>query len=61
MQVDTDGTTALIAATKAYNMEIARLLVDAGAILTAKDDEGKTAYDYAKEKRYDDIANLVKP
>lgn len=60
-QMDNDGTTALIAAAKANNIEIVTLLVGAGASLTAKDNEGKNAYDYAVEKGYGDIAELVMP
>ena len=60
-QKENDGTTALIAAAKADNIEIVTLLVGAGASLTAKDGAGKTAYDYAVEKGYADIAETVKP
>ena len=60
-QKENDGTTALIAAAKADNIEIVTLLVGAGASLTEKDGAGKTAYDYAYEKGYTDIAEVVKP
>ena len=64
--IDTaNGRTALIRAVcameRCFSAEMISTIVDLGADLTVKDNEGKTAYDYAVEKGYSDIAELVKP
>ena len=58
------GDTPLICATKYAGGKAAtvKLLVDAGTNATLKDDDGKTALDYAKEKgQKEAIALLENP
>ena len=51
-----DGGTPLIYAARNGNIEILNILIQAGADIGAKDDEGKTALDYAKESdNYDNL------
>jgi ankyrin repeat protein len=45
---DDEASTALIGAGAGGNLEIVKLLLDAGADPSAQDSEGKTAYDWAK-------------
>lgn len=60
------GATALIflAQNKAISSDlrkkIAKLLIDAGADKSIKEDEGKTAYDWAKEKNNSELLELLK-
>lgn len=58
------GYTALIEAvaltdgSKVYQ-DIVRLLVDAGADQSLRDNSGKTALDYARQKNYQEIINIL--
>ena len=51
--------TALIVATKNGNFDVVKILLDNGADIDAKDDEGKTALDWSKEKGNNDIFNIL--
>lgn len=58
------GYTALIEAVALTDgsekfVEIVKILVDAGADITLKDKSGKTALDYAKEKSYDEMIEII--
>ena len=58
---DPRGNTALIVAAQNNQIEIAQLLLDRGASKSITDGSGKTAYDYAVEKGYEEIARLLRP
>jgi ankyrin repeat protein len=60
-ELDPRGNTALIVAAQYNQIEIAQLLLDRGASRSIADDSGKTAYDYAVEKGYEEIAQLLRP
>ncbi|CAM4324884.1 ankyrin repeat domain-containing protein [Erysipelothrix inopinata] len=58
------GYTALIEAVALTDgsekfVEIVKILVDAGADITLKDKSGKTALDYAKEKKYEKMIEIL--
>ncbi len=55
------GETPLMTAARFNAIETARLLIEYNADLTLRDAEGKTAYDYAVENGYADLAELLKP
>ena len=55
---DEDGWTALHVAAIYGNVEIARMLIDAGARKDIRDNEGKLPYDLA---RTPELKNLLKP
>lgn len=59
-ELDPTGSTALIVAAKHNCLDIAKLLLDFGASKSYTDDTGKTAYDYAEEKGYAEIAELLR-
>jgi ankyrin repeat protein len=42
-------------------MDIVKILIEHGADKSIKDEGGKTAYDYAIENGYDELAELLKP
>lgn len=59
------GYTALIEAVALTDgsekfVEIVKILVDAGADITLKDKSGKTALDYAREKSYEKMIEILK-
>lgn len=56
---DCNGDTALIVASKYNRLEIAELLVQFGATLDVTDSVNKTAYSYAVENGYAEIAELL--
>jgi ankyrin repeat protein len=41
--------------------ECVQFLIESGADTALTSEEGKTAYDYAVEKGYEDIAQLLRP
>lgn len=53
------GWTALMAAAREGRESTVRLLLSLGAQADIKDDHGKTAADYARKMRYDDVAFLI--
>ena len=55
------GTTPLMMAAKNNCIEAAVVLLDAGADVSIQDNDGKNAYDYAIEKGYTELAELLKP
>jgi ankyrin repeat protein len=57
--VDEDGRTALIMAAIRGNREIVSMLLDHGASPSAKDNDGKTALDYAREEGYPGLVALL--
>jgi len=58
---DLAGDTALIVATKNEQAQIVYLLLELGADKFPMDSKGKTAYDYAVEKGYAELAEILKP
>ena len=58
---DLDGNTALIAATENGNTQIVLSLLELGADKFHKNSEGKTAYDYAVEQGFVELAEILKP
>ena len=59
---DKDGNTALIVASKFRGLEIAKILVRAGADKNIRNYWGKTAYDYALERNADSfLLELLRP
>ncbi len=57
---DLAGDTALIVAVKNNQTHITQVLLDLGADKSLKDAKGKTAYDYAVERGFVDLAELLK-
>ena len=56
-----EGETALICAAKRDNgISAIKVLLDHGADKTIKDDNGKTAYDYAVENGNTELAEVLK-
>ena len=53
--------TPLMFAARDSTAEVVELLLAYGADKTATDKDGKTAYDYAIEQGYTDLAKLIKP
>ena len=53
------GITALMAAAMEHKVEIIKMLLNAGAAKGAKDEEGKTALDYAEEGESDDKGEVL--
>jgi ankyrin repeat protein len=49
----------LLGAVKHKRLEVARLLVEHGANVDAKDDKGRTAFQVASEYRHHDIVKLL--
>ena len=41
------------------NIEVVKLLIQAGAGVNAKNNEGKTALDYAREEVHEDIVQFL--
>ena len=58
---DLAGDTALIVATKNERTQIVYLLLELGADKFQKDSKGKTAYDYAVERGFVELAKILKP
>lgn len=58
---DQAGDTALIVAIKNDQTQIMRLLLELDADKSLKDAKGKTAYDYAAERGFVELAELLKP
>ena len=54
-----EGTPPLVAAARLHDTMIAALLIDHGAPLDARDAEGKTALDHARENRCEDLIQLL--
>ena len=54
-----NGFTALRTAAIFGEYEPAKILIEAGADVNAKDSVGKTPLDYATEKGYDDLVELL--
>ncbi len=59
--VSTTGMSFLMFAARDSTLEMAQLLLDYGVDISVKDDDGKTAYDYAIESGHMEIAEMVKP
>ena len=62
--VDKEKNTALLSAVKYRSeerTEMVELLLELGANVDMTDDQGKTAYDYAVENGYAEIAERIKP
>lgn len=57
---DLAGDTALIVAIKNDQAQIMQLLLELGADKSLKDSKGKTAYDYAVERGFAELAELLK-
>ena len=57
---DLAGDTALIVATKNERTQIVHLLLELGADKLQKDAKGKTAYDYAVEQGFVELAEILK-
>ena len=57
---DLAGDTALIVAIKNDQAQIMQLLLELGADKSMKDSKGKTAYDYAVERGFAELAELLK-
>ncbi len=53
------GITPLIFATMYNKVNVVELLLKNGADIAIKDNDDKTAYDYAKEKGFDAILNIL--
>ena len=60
IELQTNYKTPLMYAAKYGRLEIARLLLSAGAIKTKKSAKGKTAYDYAIRYKKTELATLLK-
>jgi ankyrin repeat protein len=56
-----DGVSALIRATQYNSILVVEYLVDNGVDRAYNDDFNKTAYDYAVEKNYTEIMNILEP
>ena len=56
----TSGFTVLMNASYQGNLPLVVYLLEIGADKTAKDEKGKTAYDYAMEREKKEIAKLLK-
>ncbi|MFA6263774.1 MAG: ankyrin repeat domain-containing protein [Candidatus Babeliales bacterium] len=56
---DADGSTALIMATRQEHADTVTTLLDAGANKNLKDNDGKTALDYAREGKNGEIIKLL--
>lgn len=59
-EFDPRGNTALIVAAQCNHLDIVKFLLDFGASKSLTDSTGKTAYDYAAEKGYTEIAELLR-
>ena len=60
-QANTKGETPLMWAASHNSAEGVAYLLENGAEITLKNAENKTAYDYAIEQGYTDLAKLIKP
>ena len=58
--VNINNTDALCAAAQRGNLEMVKKLIKAGANINHKDRDGKTALDYAEQKEYNEIVDLLK-
>ena len=58
--VDKENNTALILASKFGYSEIVKILIENGADINIKNNDGKTALDYAEENDYKNIIQLLK-
>lgn len=58
--VDKENNTALILASKFGYDEIVKILIENGADINIKNNDGKTALDYAEENDYKNIIELLK-
>lgn len=54
-----NGQTALFEAVKNNSYEAVKLLVNSGIEISKEDSTGRTAYDYAVERGFDDVALLL--
>ncbi|MDE7227882.1 MAG: ankyrin repeat domain-containing protein, partial [Treponemataceae bacterium] len=54
------GTTALMNTTWRDSQDVAKLLIETGADVNAKDDDGRTALMLAEERKAADVAALLK-
>lgn len=57
--VGRDGVTTLIRATQYNAIDVVRYLIENGVDVNAKDNNNKTAYDYAKDKNNIEIISLL--
>lgn len=55
------GMTALMFAARDSTLEMVQLLLDYGADKNIKDSDGKTAYDYAVDRGFMELAEILKP
>ena len=55
------GITALMFAARDSTPEMVKLLLDYGADKSIKSTDGKTAYDYAVERGFVELAEIIKP
>ena len=58
-ELDPNGNTALIVAVRSNQLDMVKLLLDLGAAKDVTDVTGKTAYDYALDNGYEEIATLL--
>ena len=58
--VDKENNTALILASKFGYHKIVKILIENGADINIKNNDGKTALDYAEENDYKSIIELLK-
>ena len=58
--VDKENNTALILASKFGYHEIVKIFIENGADINIKNNDGKTALDYAEENDYKSIIELLK-
>ena len=56
---DKDGKTPLIMAVIKGNKDIVRALVNIGADLNIKDNDNKTALDYAESNNFEEIKKIL--
>jgi ankyrin repeat protein len=59
--VSSDGSTPLMCAAKKGASDVAIFLIKRGADINTRDNCDKTAYDYAIEKGFNELAELIKP
>lgn len=58
-ELDSDGYGALHAAARWGQVQSVRLLLDSGADVNLPDKDGRTALDYAKESRHEEVIKLL--
>nr|QGT51399.1 hypothetical protein Unknown280_0910 [uncultured Spirochaetaceae bacterium] len=59
-KVDKYGYTTLILAAQKGYLDVAKLLIDKGTCINAKDEFGKTAEMWAIQKKHTDVSDLIR-